>query len=267
MRVMLLAALLLSSAPASTDVVQLVNGDQISGRLVGPTTRRIRLQTPYGVLVIPRAAVGRIQHADGTVEGITAQAAAPAPQAPVAPPPPAAARLHLVVTGDSFWQAWDPKAAPADPSLRLQLSLDDRPLASYVDATLDPEDLPKAVVNSFVFAPDKLAIRDVAEGVVAGPPVVVPGEIGLPLKLPGELSGTRRLRLSYQVNEGSTAAPQWREVVTGSSEVSLRAGGTTAVKIVQSRGTMEYAKHHMRNVETFSARVAPETAQAAAPAP
>ena len=52
-----------------------------------------------------------------------------------------------------------PQAAPVDPSLRLELRLDDETLASYVDSTLDPEDLPKAVVNSFVFSPDHLMSR------------------------------------------------------------------------------------------------------------
>jgi len=245
------------------DVVQLTNGDQVTGHVVGSVTRRVRLQTPYGLLVIPRAAVARIQRGDGSVELV----AAPVPQKPkeTAPPPaPEPVRLHLVITGDTFWQAWDPKAAPADPSLRLELSLDDRPLASYVDSTLDPEDLPKAVVNSFVFSPEALAVQ-VAEGVVAGPPVVVPGEIGLPLRLAAGLAGAHRLRLSYEVNDGSAATPQWRELVTGSHEVTLSAGGTTVVKILQSRGAMEYSHKRMRNVETFSTRVAPESARDAVP--
>ena len=137
-------------------------------------------------------------------------------------------------------------------------------LASYTDATLDPEDLPKAVVNSFVFAPDKLAIR-VGEGVVAGPPVVVPGEIGLPIKLPGQLAGRHRLTLAYQVNEGTVSAPQWRDVVTAGADVALEAGHAAAVKISQNRGTMEYTKRKMRNVESFTATLQPEPTRAVAP--
>ena len=64
----------------------------------------------------------------------------------------------MVVGGDTFWQAWDPKAAPEDPSLRLEVRLDDRVVASYTDVNLDPEDLPKAVVNSFVFSPERLFV-------------------------------------------------------------------------------------------------------------
>ena len=251
----------LSAASLRADLVTLTNGDRVSGRVVSRSAKRLRLQTPYGVLLIPREAIGRIERDDGAVEVLNAP---PAPAEPPPPPEPEPARLHLVVTGDSFWQAWDPKAAPPDPSLRLELRLDDRVLASYTDATLDPEDLPKAVVNSFVFAPDKLAIL-VGEGVVAGPPVVVPGEIGLPIKLPGKLAGRHRLTLAYQVNEGTSSAPQWRDVVTAGADVALEAGHAAAVKISQGRGTMEYAKRKMRNVETFTATLQPEPAPAAAP--
>jgi hypothetical protein len=251
------------AAAAGADVVTLTNGDRVSGRVVSRTAKRVRLQTPYGVLVIPREAVGQITRDDGSVEVVSAPPA-PAPAPPPPPPPREPARLHLVVAGDSFWQAWDPKSAPPDPSLRLQLRLDDRELASYTDATLDPEDLPKAVVNSFVFSPEALAIR-VAEGVVAGPPVVVPGEIGLPLKLPADLAGTHRLALAYQVNEGTASAPQWRDVVSASDDVELEAGRAAALRLVQGRGTMEYRGRRMRNVETFAATLLPQPSATPAP--
>ena len=226
------------AAAAGADVVTLTNGDRVSGRVLSRTAKRVRLQTPYGVLVIPREAVGQIARDDGSVEVVNAP---PVPAPPPPPPPPREpARLHLVVAGDSFWQAWDPKSAPPDPSLRLQLRLDDRELASYTDSTLDPEDLPKAVVNSFVFSPETLAIR-VAEGVVAGPPVVVPGEIGLPLKLPADLTGTHRLALAYQVNEGTASAPQWRDVVSATDDVALAGRTRPRRAAVQGRGTMEYS--------------------------
>jgi hypothetical protein len=254
MRAVIAVLFVLSAVTAArAEVVALSNGDRVSGHVLSRTARRIRLQTPYGVLLIPRSAVSRIEHDDGTVEVLNAP---PAPPAAPPPPPPRPARLHLVVAGDSFWQAWDPKTAPPDPSLRLDLRLDGNELASYTDATLDPEDLPKAVVNSFVFAPAKLAIRP-SEGVVAGPPVVVTGEIGLPLKLPGELAGRHKLELAYQLNDGTTSAPQWRDVVTAEAEVSLEAGGTSVLKIQQSRGTMEYSRRRMRDVDTFSATLQP----------
>jgi hypothetical protein len=255
------AFLVLAAAAAPAEVVTLTNGDRISGRIVSRTPRRFRLQTPYGLLMIPREAVGRIERDDGAVEVINAP---PAPPAPLPPPPPEPTRLHLVVAGDAFWQAWDPKTAPPDPSLRLELRLDDRELAAYTDSTLDPEDLPKAIVNSFVFAPEKLAIR-AGEGVVAGPPVVVPGEIGLPLKLPGELAGRHQLSIAYRVNEGTPSAPHWRSVVSASAELTLQAGRSTALRIQQGRGQMEFTHRKMRNVETFIATVQPEPEPTAAP--
>lgn len=245
-----LLLLLAPGTPARAEVVTLSNGDRVSGRLVTKTGKRLRLQTPYGLLVIPREAVSRIEHDDGTVELPNAPTTLPTPAPP--PPPPRPATLHLVVGGDAFWQAWDPKAAPPDPSLRLALRLDGSELATYTDSTLDPEDLPKAMVNSFVFSPEKLAIH-AAEGVVAGPPVVVPGEIGLPLKLPGRLAGTRTLVLAYQVNDGTASAPQWRDVVSATSEATLEAGGTSVLKMQQGRGSMEYRGRRMRGVETFGA--------------
>ena len=82
----------------------------------------------------------------------------------------------------------DPKAAPQDPSLRLEVRLDERVLASYTDVNLDPEDLPKAVVNSFVFSPERLFVSGAA-GITVAPPELVGGEIRLPLTLPAELAG------------------------------------------------------------------------------
>ena len=265
MRTVLAAALLfLLAAPgavARADVLTLANGDRVTGRVVSKTSKRLRVQTPYGVLVFPREAVSRIEHDDGTVEVLNAP---PAPPPPTPPPPPQQARLHLVIAGDSFWQAWDPKAAPPDPSLRLALRVDGSELATYTDTTLDPEDLPKAVVNSFVFSPEKLAIR-VAEGAVAGLPVVVPGEIGLPLKLPGQLAGRRTLTLAYQVNDGTTSAPQWHDVVSASGELTLETGKAAVVRLQQGRGAMEFARRRMRAVETFSATLQIEPAQPQAP--
>jgi len=259
MRALLATLLLLAPASVDADVVRLLNGDRVTGRLVGKSTRRVRVQTPYGLLVIPREQVERIEHDDGSVEPVSTPPVAPAPPAP---PPPQPARLQLVISGDSFWQAWDPKAAPADPSLRLELRLDERPLASYTDVNLDPEDLPKAVVNSFVFAPERIFVA-VADGIVAGPPVVATGEIGLPLKVPVEAAGPHNLGLSYQLNDGTSTAPRWRDVVSAALRIELSAGGTTVVGIRQARGGMEYAKKKMRNVETFSATL--ELRDAAAP--
>lgn len=256
-----LLLLLLAASVAGADVVRLTNGDRVSGKVVGKTTRRVRVQTPYGLLVVPREQVEKIERDDGTVEVVSGPAE-PRPLPP--PPPPQPARLHLVIAGHSFWQAWDPKAAPSDPSLRFELRLDERPVASYTDVNLDPEDLPKAVVNSFVFSPDRIFVTAPPD-VVAGVPVLATGEIGLPLKLPGELAGPHRLAVSYQVNEGTIKEPQWRDVVTAAAPIVLAAGAATVVTIRQNRGSMEYNKRKMRNVESFSATLEPQAASASAP--
>ncbi len=249
----LLAALLLLLAPslAGADVVKLTNGDRLSGRIVGPTTRRVRVQTRYGTFAIPRDQVLRVEYDDGRVEVV---APPPAPQTPALPAPtprPEPARLRLIVTGDSFWQAWDPKAAPADPSLRLELRLDDAPLVSYTDAKLDPEDLPKAVVNSFVFSQEDLVVR-AGPGVVVAPPVVSDREIGLALEVPREAAGPHELRLAYQQNDGSVAEPMWRGIVTASAKVVVEPGQALTLRLEQSRGAMEYTRHRMLNVEKFN---------------
>ena len=247
-------AWLLCAPLLHADVVVLVNGDRVTGRVVSKTTRRVRLQTPYGVLVIPADKVERIRRDDGSEELPSARPAPP----PTLPPPPPPATLVVVVGGDSFWQAWDPKAALEDPSLRLEVRLDDRVVASYTDVNLDPEDLPKAVVNSFVFSPERLFVSG-AEGVTVAPPELAAGQIRLPIGFPAELAGRRRLRLAYQVNDAGSAAPQWRDVVLALGEVVLAPGKAASVRIRQERGTMDYVRRRMRNIETFRATVEPES--------
>ena len=251
MRATLAALAFLLCAPLlRADVVVLSNGDRVTGRVVGKITRRVRLQTPYGVLVIPADKVERIRHDDGSEEVLNVRPA-PAP-APLPPPPPPPVTLVVVVGGHSFWQAWDPKAAPEDPSLRLEVRLDDRPLATYTDVNLDPEDLPKAVVNSFVFSPERLFVG-AAEGITASTPELAPAEIRLSVAAPPDLAGRHRLRLAYQVNDAGSAAPSWRDVVIAEGEIVLAPGAETRVRLSQDRGTMDYVRRRMRNVETFRA--------------
>ena len=255
MRVLIAVLACLVAAPLfGADVVVLLNGDRVSGKLVGRITRRVRVQTPYGTLVIPADKVERVIRNDGSVEVLNVPPT-PEPTPPHPPPPPAP--LLLVVSGHTFWQAWDPKAAPADPSLRLEVRLDGRGIASYTDVNLDPEDLPKAVVNSFVFSPERLFVSG-AEGVAVAPPELVSGEIRLPIRLPAELAGRHELRLAYQVNDAASSAPQWRDVAVAGGEVALASGDATRVRVQQDRGAMEYAGRRMRSVETFRATVSPD---------
>jgi hypothetical protein len=247
-------ALAFAAGGAAADVVVLSNGDQVTGRVVGSVAKRVRLQTPYGVLVIPVEKVDRIKRDDGT-EQVLKAAAAPTP---VPTPAPATATFVVVVSGASFWHAWDPKAAPEDPSLRLELRLDERPVATYTDVNLDPEDLPKAIVNSFVFSPERLFVSG-SEGAAASPPALASSEIRLEIRVPLAFAGERRLRIAYQLNDAGSAAPRWRDVVVTGAPVTLVAGRGVRVRLSQDRGTMEYARKglrgpgQMRGVETFRA--------------
>jgi len=249
MRAIVLPLLLGLCSPAGADVVVLLNGDRVTGRIQGSSTRRFRLQTPYGLLVIPRERVERVRRDDGREEVVNAP---PPPPKPAAPPPPPPIRLGLSIRGDTFWQAWDPKSAPADPTLRLEVRLDHVTIASYTDANLDPEDLPKAVVNSFVFSPERLLMR-AAGRVTLAPPSVTREEIHLGIALPPDLAGARQLRIAYEVNDGTAEEPQWRDVVSAEQTVSLTPGQPAEVRLVQARGTMEFSRKKMRNVETFTA--------------
>lgn len=239
--------LLLAAAPLRAELVELVNGDRISGKIVARGTKRVRLKTPYGLLAIPLTEIARLVDDDGREEVLTHPPTTPAPP-PVPPPPPAG--LGVVVTGDSFWQAWDPQSAPADPSLRLLLAIDGSEVVSYLDLDLDPGDLPGAVVNSFLFSPERLFVRG-APGVEVAAPEVGDGEIRLALQAPASLEGQRRLTLAYQVNDGTSARPEWRDVAQAELEVELAAGRRSQVRLEQERGRMEYARRAMRHVETF----------------
>jgi hypothetical protein len=125
---------------------------------------------------------------------------------------------------------------------------------------LDPEDLPKAVVNSFVFSPERLFVSG-ATGVTVAAPSLASSEIRLGMQLPANLAGERRLRIAYQLNDAGSAAPHWRDVVTAGASVNLVAGTSVRARVVQDRGTMEYAKRQlrgvgqMRGVETFHAAI------------
>ncbi len=257
------ALLLALASAAAADVLTLANGDRVSGHVLSVSPRRVRIQTRYGPLVVPHDEVVRIEYDDGRVEVV---AAPPPPPAALPPPPPAPepARLQLAVSGDSFWQAWDPKEAPADPSLRLDLHLDDAPLASYTDSALDPEDLPKAIVNSFVFSPKALGVR-AGPGVVVAPPLVAGKQIGLALTIPAEAAGEHELRLAYQRNEGSAGEPTWRNLVTAAVRIAVVPGETVRLRLEQSRGAMEYAHHRMQKVETFNVVLSPAGEALAAP--
>jgi hypothetical protein len=236
--------------PVRADLIVLVDGDRVTGQVVAKGTKRVRVQTPYGLLVIPREKVERIKKDDGTEEVLNAPAPVPTPTPPPKPP----VRLLLVVSGASFWQAWDPKAAPADPSLRLLVRLDGQTIGAYRDPILDPGDLPKATVNTFVFLPDSVS-RESAPGIKLLPPEVKPGRIQLLLELPPAQAGPHTLRVSYQANEGPFDAPQWLNLVEAAIDVWLASEAPATVHLTQGRGTMEFLKKRMQAVDSFVMRL------------
>jgi hypothetical protein len=228
--VLLGALLLLAPAPSGAEVVWLRNGDRLTGTIVSETKTSLRLKLPFATVMIPKSRIER-----------------PSPRPLAAPPRP---NLVLAVTGASFWQAWDRKDAPADPTLRLQVRIDEQPVATWVDATLDPEDLPGAVVNTFAFTSgDEAGVA--APGVLLVPPEVQPGRVVLRIGAPAVAGADRHVRVSYQVNEGSDATPAWRELAAAATTATLRADGPTVLQLRQDRGRMEFAKKRMRDVDTF----------------
>jgi hypothetical protein len=158
--------------------------------------------------------------------------------------------LVLVVTGQSFWQAWDPSEDQADTTLRLQISIDENPVATYVDARTDPRDLPGATVNTFHFATEDVRAQT-APGVVATPPETRPGRITLRLRLPAAQAGEHQLRVAYQVNLGTAVAPAWHDASEAGLPVALRYESATIVELAQDPGRMEFTRRRMRHVETF----------------
>jgi len=258
----LAAGLLLTAlAPARADVFILLTGDRITGKPVVNGKRAITVETAFGRLVIPRARIERIIRPDGREEVLNSPAAAAASASPTpAPPRPAPrTRLWLAIQGQTFFYAWDLKdAVNVDPTLRLELKLDDEMLASWVDARTDPG-VSGAILNTFSFAPEDvtgLARR----GVELAPPEVQPGRAILKIGLPPE-AARHRLRLTYQINDGDPQHPSWRELAEGVSDVPLRREATTVVQVKQDRGRMEFSgfsRRRMKNVETFHIELVPE---------
>jgi hypothetical protein len=242
---LLLLALL---ATAGDDVVTLTNGDRITGKILSKGKRTLRLQTPHGLLTIGLDKIERFRRADGTEEVLKP----PPPPPPTLPPPPPPATLKLVfgISGKTFWQAWDQASAPADPTLRLELRIDDVPIAAWVDSKVDEGEIPKAVVNSFSFTPDSLKVTP-ASGVKGLPPDLRPGRIQLTLDVPAELAGPRALRLAYQGNAGTAATPEWRDLAVAEVTRDLAVEEPNVFRVEQERGKMEYSKRRMKNVETF----------------
>ncbi len=246
--------LLAFALPAAADQVVLTNGDRVTGQVVARGTQRVRIQTPHGLLVIPLDKISRIRKDDGSEEVLNAPTAVPTPAPTPVPAPKPPLRLELVVSGHSFWQAWDPKSAPPDPSLRFEVQLDGIIIGAYRDRLLDPLDLPKATVNTFAFLPDGAA-RQGAPGMTVLPPETQEGRTHLAFELPPEEAGRHKLRVVYQSNEGPVDKPRWTDLIEAAFDLEILPGPLTMVRLEQSRGTMQFMRKHMQGVETFLLRL------------
>jgi hypothetical protein len=250
-------------------VFVLHGGDRITGEPLLEGKRTFKVKTPYGVLIIPRSKVDHIVRPDGTEQAVTPEAGAASPAPPVQTvatlPKSRRARLILIITGKTFWQAWDPKAGHHDPTLRLEVTLDEEVVATYVDSKIDP-DIPGAMVNSFSFAPDDVVFMSGKNALVL-PPEQRPGRIALKIDVPAR-EGTRILRLAYQASEGPEEDKAWRDLASGSIGVELRADSPSFIQVNQDRGRMEFSgfpRRRMKNADTFTLELNPEHAETDAP--
>jgi hypothetical protein len=258
---LLAAALLLWPLAAAADTYILLTGDRITGKPVVEGKRTVTVQTPFGRLAIPRSRIERVIRPDGREEVMNPPAmvaASPGP-APAPAPPPRRSRLTLVVQGQTFFYGWDLKdAAQVDPSLRLEVRLDEETVASWVDARTDPE-VKGAMLNMFSFAPEDVSAF-ARRGVELSPPEVQPGRAVLKIGLPPE-AAHRRLRFTYQINEGSAEQPAWRDLAQAAADVQTRPDETVVVQVRQDRGRMEFSgfsRRRMKNVDTFRIELTPE---------
>ncbi len=244
---------LLPLASARGEVYVLLTGDRITGKPVVKGKRMITVETPFGRLVIPRSRIQRIIGPDGSEEVVNPPliVAAGTPEAAPSRPVPHP-RLVIVIQGQTFFHAWSGKdAAKADPSLRLEVRLDEEAIASWVDVKTDPE-IKGAVLNTFSFAPEDVSAF-AGRSVELAPPEVQPGRAVLKIGLASQ-TARRRLRLAYQINEGDAEHPAWHDLAEGSTDVELRGDTPTIVQVHQDRGKMEFSgllHRKMKNVETF----------------
>lgn len=245
----LLGILALLAQTASAEVFVLVNGDRITGKRLRAGKRVVLVQTDYGRLTIPRTQVVKIVHDDGTEERVNEGVAVVS-----------TAKLSLVVTGQSFWQAWEPKSHPnIDPSLRLEVRVDGDVVATYTDSRPDPRDMPGATVNTFSFLSGDVEAEG-APGVTVGPPEVKLGRATLRLEIPQAADAPARhvLRLTYQVNSGSAGDPVWKDVVSADGDVPLSRTTWAGVQIKQGLGRMAYSgRKGMTDSATFVMELGP----------
>ena len=166
------------------------------------------------------------------------------------------ARIVVIITGQSFWLAWDPKKNPdVDPSLRMEVQLDGETIASYVDRKPDPKDLPGATVNTFSFLAGDTDM-EAGAGARLERPEVRPGRAALRMAVPfpSDAPVSRKLRVAYQYNAGTRENPEWKDAVSEESPFDMGRGTPNFLLLKQAMGKMQFSgfpRRRMRNVQTF----------------
>jgi hypothetical protein len=236
-----LAALIGLAGTARADVFVLLNGDRITGSVHKAGTKFIQVNTDFGRLRIPRDRIERILKSDGSEERLNA------------PPEPESVELQIEIRGNVFWYAWGGDTETVDPTLRYEVRLDGSVVAAFEDDRSDPGEIRGALVNAFSFLPDQV-IPHPAEGVGLAPAEVEAGRILVRLSLPGDWVGERALRVAYQINEGTRAEPDFRDLARGTEYVTLGTAAPRLVRQDQDSGRMEYSglfKKKMKNADSF----------------
>lgn len=246
-RALVAAASLCLATSAPAEVFVLKDGDRVTGQITTETRVALVVRTAYGTLTIPKGRVLRIVKDDGSDRPfiVSSEEPTPAPQQT----PAARPKLVLTIGGKTVFYAWDEKNAPDDPTLRMVLTLDEEPLATYLDVAVEPDEIKGAILNSFVFNPAGGFSGE--GGAQAAPPDVQPGRIALRVEPKSAQAGDRTLRIAYQMNEASKSAPAWRDIVSTTVRVSLKAEAPTIVRVVQDPGRSSFSGRKMKNVDTL----------------
>lgn len=250
--------LLAAGARARADVFVLKEGDRVTGTIAGETPKAVVVKSAYGVLTIPRDRILRVLKPDGSDRVLSAPTSIPVAVATPIPPPPL--RLVLSFGGTSFWHAWEDKNPPQDPTVRLAVSIDESIVATYADSLVDAGEIKGAILNAFGFNPAQGFAGE--NGAKVSAPNVRPGKATLNIELASVTPGEHTMRLSYQVNEGFTGSPSWRDVSSTSIPVNLKGDGPTVLRAQQEQGKMSFegrGRKEMKNVESFRVTVTPET--------
>jgi hypothetical protein len=246
----------LAAASAAAEVVHLNNGDSIHGTLVAANNTQVTLKTAYGELVIPKKDIARIDYDESK--------APPPPRKPgeaSSPAPPAPrggsdrATLTLQIQGRSFWYAFDsPPGLSVDPSLRLRLYVGDTRACTFVDDKPDTVD-GVTLYNSFTFSPTDSRLLESQEGYDCRVEKAEGGAVVIRVTLPSSASsGTPRVRLLYEVNEGDKSSPRWLDAVSRFFTIQVAPGKDAVAVLEQNADALEYTgifKKKMKNVELF----------------